>query len=154
MKKLNLWQVWSISKDSHNFYDFSAEVCLKIAGIPLTVKKDNIENRLKLVLEPEIRNIKMNALYWVYLTVLEVETGNDKNNLHEYFKQKFLQRNLITVFEEEIQSETSTTKLTKKEFVQYLEKIQIFALTELSIKLYSKDDKEFENFLEFHKDYV
>ena len=81
------------------------------------------------------RSNQQNALYWLYLEILEKETGNNANELHEYFKRKFLppqssklklKGNII-----EFKIPRSTTKLNKITFGEYLEKI--CALTEIPI---------------------
>ena len=37
------------------------------------------------------RTISQNGLYWLWLTCISHETGNDKDDLHEYFKKKYLE---------------------------------------------------------------
>lgn len=41
------------------------------------------------------RSLEQNALYWKWLTVIGNELGEDKNELHEMFKDKFL----VSIFE-------------------------------------------------------
>jgi len=150
--KLNLQTVYHLAT-SMNYANFVQNLQVKFLNIPIT-EKSNISNRLFLTLQPEKRNIHQNKLYWLWLTCLEAETGNDKNDLHEFFKDKFLKKELIEVFETQILKEVSTAKLDKKQFSAYLEKIQIFAQTELEIKLPEPKDKEFEQFYEFYKDKI
>lgn len=71
------------------------------------------------------RTIRQNAYYWCYLNIIERETGNDSNELHEYFKRKFLQPKLINVLGHEIKIPGSTTKLSKLDFSDYIAKIEI-----------------------------
>ena len=84
------------------------------------------------------RSTVQNAYYWFLLTMLEQETGNDKDELHEYFKKKYLktffQIDLIDT-QDFIYYAKSTTKLTTLEFEDYLEKIRVFASRELGIFL-------------------
>jgi len=82
------------------------------------------------------RSTVQNAYYWFLLTMLETDTGNDKEDLHEYFKEKWLRDTYkqISVFPDSIGDLTytkSTTKLTTLEMEDYLEKIRVFASREL-----------------------
>jgi hypothetical protein len=72
-----------------------------------------------------IRTIRQNKYYWAYLNIIEKETGNDSNELHEYFKRIFLQPKLINVLGHEIKIPGSTTKLSKLEFSDYIAKIEV-----------------------------
>ena len=69
------------------------------------------------------RTNRQNNLYWGYLELIEAETGNTANDLHEYLKRKFLQPREITVLGEKIRLPATTTKLNTKQFSEYLEKI-------------------------------
>ncbi len=81
------------------------------------------------------RSLSQNALYWKYLEEIEIETGNNANDLHEFFKREFLPPEFITVklkgksIERKIPR--STTDLSKLEFGTYMEKI--CALTNVPI---------------------
>ena len=75
------------------------------------------------------RNLDQNALYHSHLGWIEKETGNDHAFLHEMMKKKFLsvkklvklgnKRNYVTKV-------GSTTKLSKKAFSEYYEKVDRF----------------------------
>ena len=69
------------------------------------------------------RSNSQNAYYWLYLGVIESETGNGANELHEYFKRALLPPKFITVLEKEIKIPRSTSELTKAEFGEYMDKI-------------------------------
>ena len=86
--------------------------------------------------ETRNRSTVQNAYYWFLLTMLEQDTGNDKDDLHEYFKEKWLRDTYkqISVFPDSIGDLTytkSTTKLSTLEMEDYLEKIRVFASREL-----------------------
>jgi len=66
-----------------------------------------------------------NGLYWIYLGLIEKETGNNANEMHEYFKRKFLKPKNLTMFKENIKIPGSTTDLDKFEFSEYMNKIEI-----------------------------
>jgi hypothetical protein len=78
-----------------------------------------------ITLKPEkhTRSNSQNAYYWVYLGVIERETGETATDLHEFFKRKFLPPRLVVLQGEEIQLPTSTTTLSKSDFTEYLDKI-------------------------------
>ena len=77
------------------------------------------------------RSTVQNAYYWFLLTMLETDTGNDKDDLHDYFKQRFLISHSSLSFISDFQFTKSTTKLTTLEMEDYLEKIRVFASREL-----------------------
>ena len=72
----------------------------------------------------KLRTINQNKLYWLYLKLIEDETGNDSQEIHEYFKRIFLPPRFISVFNREIKIPASTTKLDTKEFTDYIAKIE------------------------------
>ena len=81
-----------------------------------------------------VRTISQHKLYWLWLTCLSFETGNDKDDLHEYFKEKYIEPTVVTVFGVE-QKRRTTTTLTTTQFKYFLDHIQQFASTDLSITL-------------------
>ena len=102
----------------------------------------------------ERRSLDQNALYWLWLTCIENEQGQDKDDLHEYFAKKYLPMVEKKVFETIIYSKGSTKKLNTAEFKHYLDKIQVFSSSELSISLPNPDDLHFEEFKNHYKDYL
>ena len=91
--------------------------------------------QLLLQKEETKRTMTQNNFYWVYLGIIEQETGNTAENLHEFFKTKLLPKKLITIHgkqgEHELSINKSTTELNKVEFGEYLEKI--CALTQVPL---------------------
>lgn len=96
----------------------------------------------------KIRTNDQNALYWMWMTCLEQETGQDKNSLHDYFREKYLKVTYEKVFDSEIKILESTRKLDTVAMKNYLDKIQIFAAAELAVTLPDPEDRYFEQFLE------
>ena len=92
------------------------------------------------------RTLSQNRLYWLWLNYLEKETGNDKNDLHEFFKMKFLEIKTTNIFDNEMKIYQSTAKLNKIEFMEYLDKIHLFVLENLNINLPYSSDENFEIF--------
>ena len=103
---------------------------------------ENEGKKLRIELPKPIRSLSQNALYWVYLTKIELETGNSSNALHEFFKSACLPKRLIKIKgkkqEHEIETVGSTTGLNKSDFAEYMMKIE--AMTEIQIP--SKEEAE------------
>ena len=70
------------------------------------------------------RTINQNSLYWVYLNVLEQETGDSANNLHEFLKRKLLNPRFVKVMGEDIKLPATTTNLDTTGFSEYMERIE------------------------------
>jgi hypothetical protein len=72
------------------------------------------------------RSLDQNSLYWLYLGVIERETGNLADDLHELFKRKFLPPIPKTILGIQFRLPASTSDLNKAEFGEYLDKICAF----------------------------
>jgi hypothetical protein len=97
------------------------------------------------------RSISQNSLYWLWLTCIEFETGTDRNDLHDYFKRKYLIPESVFVFGES-QERYSTTKLNTTQFKYYLDHIQTFVSTELAIALPDPESQYWDEFYKFYVD--
>ena len=99
------------------------------------------------------RTISQNNLMWLWLTCIQYETGQDKDELHEIFKKKWIPPK--TIFKYGVEVEIYSTKdFDTSQFKYYLDKIQIFASTELSITLPDPEDKRWEDFYDYYKDKI
>lgn len=98
--------------------------------------------------ERKTRSIPQNKLYWLWLTCIMNETGNDKVDLHKFFSEKFLPHNIKEVFGAQVEQAISTTILNTLQFTHYLERIQQFANTELGIVLPNPEDLHWQEFYE------
>jgi hypothetical protein len=99
------------------------------------------------------RTISQNGLYWLWLTCISHETGNDKDVLHECFKEKWIIPESKFVFGNSIEIR-STTGLNTVQFKYLLDNVQVFALTELAITLPDPNDKHWEEFYDYYKDKI
>lgn len=97
------------------------------------------------------RSTKQNSLYWMWLTCIQDETGNDKNELHKYFASKFLGVEEVEVFGVKQMKIKSTPDNDTKEFTDYLEKIRHFASEEQSIYLPLPQMQGYEDFIFMYK---
>lgn len=80
-------------------------------------------------LEKKGRSRSQNSYYWVFLGVIARESGDNADDLHEFFKRKLLPPKFIKVRGEEVKIPASTTELGKADFSDYITKISI--LTEI-----------------------
>lgn len=85
--------------------------------------KDNEGKLFRIEKEITTRTMSQNRLYWLYLGVIERETGNVANDMHEYFRRVFLKPKFIKTMGKEIKVPRSTTELNKTEFSDYMERI-------------------------------
>jgi hypothetical protein len=69
------------------------------------------------------RSTSQNSYYWMYLGVIERETGQLATDVHEWAKRKFLPPRFIKVNGEEMKIPGSTTELDKASFTYYLDRI-------------------------------
>ena len=97
--------------------------------------KDNEGKQYKITKVETKRTLSQNNYYWVYLGIIERETGNSTMDLHEFAKREFLPPKFIYirhgngVVERKIPS--STTDLTKIQMSDYLDKICAWSNVEL-----------------------
>jgi hypothetical protein len=89
----------------------------------LEMLKENEGKKFKITPIIPKRSLSQNRYYWLYLGVIEQETGNGADDLHEYFKRKHLPPKFIEVLGQEMKIPRSTTELSKVEFGEFLEKI-------------------------------
>lgn len=87
------------------------------------VLKENEGKRFKITQEQVKRSLSQNNFYWLYLGVIEQETGNWAEDLHELFKRKFLKKQFKKILGAEVVLPGSTAALSKVEFGEYMEKI-------------------------------
>ena len=76
------------------------------------------------------RSVVQNSYYWLILTLLQDENGDDKNDWHNYFGEKFRRRGK-EINGEMVEYTKSTTALSTMDMEDYLSKIRMFASVEL-----------------------
>lgn len=86
-----------------------------------------------------LRSIKQNNYYHKILDILTDYTGDEHMDLHDQLKIRFLSRPYI-MGDKEYTIVKSTTRLTPKNFADYLEKIFHWAAEELNVTLPSPSD--------------
>ena len=83
----------------------------------------------------QTRSQQQNARYWLLLTKIAEHTGHDKDELHEMFKAKFLGAGERELAGETVTFIKSSAKLKVKEFVEYSEKVEHWAIEHLGVWL-------------------
>jgi len=75
-----------------------------------------------------LRSLNQNALYWLFLSVIERDTGNNARTMHDYLRATLLPPKHIVIrgknAQHEVEVPYSTTELTKNEFSDYITKIE------------------------------
>jgi len=94
----------------------------------------------------EPRTISQNKYYWLILKIIGYDTGNSKDELHEVFKAKYIDK--IELLGESING--SSKELNTKQFTNYIESIRIFARTDLNIDTPNADDKRLAETYEYY----
>ena len=72
--------------------------------------------------EKRKRSLSQNALYWKWLGIASEESGHDPDELHEYYKHRFVGAVMIDVDGESFAYRT-TTGLSTAQMTAYLEKV-------------------------------
>ena len=85
-----------------------------------TLKGQRIEVTIET--EKSQRNGEQNKKYWALLESVEDYTGQDKLELHDFFKAKFLK----VVFDDGTEDILSTTNLNTAQFAKYYDKVELF----------------------------
>ena len=78
------------------------------------------EVSLEVTTRKSTRSAEQNRYYWLYLTLIKEETGNEIEDLHSYFKGKFLTKKISEIYGDKYRVTKSTTDLSKGEFCDYL----------------------------------
>ena len=92
------------------------------------------------------RSIKSNNLYWMWLDCIHDETGNDVDDLHAYFKDKYLPPQTKEVLGKTVNLTPSTTRLDSKQFFEYMEKIKLEMSQEHQIFLPEPGEAGYDQF--------
>jgi hypothetical protein len=98
------------------------------------------------------RSLAQNRMYWKWLKLIaDHVTYHDPNNnvcsdddLHEWFKEKFLETKIIEIRGEIIKKRKSTTKLNTKEMTEYLEKIDQYCAQSMHLILPHPEDMYYQ----------
>jgi hypothetical protein len=93
------------------------------------------------------RTLPLNSTYWLWLTAISRETGNDKEDLHKHFSDLYLPKRTVIIFGNQQERSWSTSELDTKAFCEYMELIQR-DMAELGIQLEWPSSPLFEQFFD------
>ena len=97
--------------------------------------------KVKISEQISTRTILQNRFYWCYLSIIERETGQDAQDIHEIAKRKFLPPRFVNVMGKEFKLPATTTKLSKLEMSDFMDKICYWTNRPIP------DPNELENYL-------
>jgi len=86
----------------------------------------------ELILRPyrRLRSLNQNRRYWKLLQLASEQTGNDAEDLHEFFKGKYLEPVTVSIGGQARIVPMSTTRLKTDEFGEYVNRVESFLVGE------------------------
>lgn len=110
----------------------------------------NGEYTVKITRKTKARTLPQNSLMWMWYQCMEDATGQPKEDFHDYYKSKFLLRE-ITIGERTAMVPMSTTSLNTIQMTNFLEKIQADASSEFGITLPLPEDVNYQDFVDYYR---
>ena len=105
---------------------------------------------VKITRRVEPRTIPQNSLMWMWYKCMEDNTGTPKDDFHDYYKAKFLSRQVV-IGNRWVTVVGSTTDLNTLQMTNYLNKVQADAATEFGIILPLPADRHYQAFVDEYK---
>lgn len=106
----------------------------------------NGEYTVRIVRKTQPRTISQNSLMWMWYKCMEEATGQNKEDFHDYYKTKFLSRQIV-VGSRWVTVTGSTTDLNTLQMTDFLEKVKADAATEFGITLPLPEDRNYQAFI-------
>lgn len=106
----------------------------------------NGEYTVSITRKTKPRSISQNALMWMWYKCMEDSTGQPKKDFHDYYKAKYLKRQIV-INNRPLTVIGSTTELDTIQMTDYLEKVKADAATEFGIMLPLPSDREYQTFI-------
>jgi hypothetical protein len=123
------------------FTDFTASASIDATGKLVLSDQDAFRSAMRafkrgrVTVRVEVdrgrRSSQANRYYRLILGIISEDTGHDPDELHEYFKHKFMEPQTVHVFGEPVEMVTTVTGSDK--FTAYVDRIRRFALMDLGI---------------------
>ena len=110
----------------------------------------NGEYTVKIVRKTQPRTISQNSLMWMWYKCMEEVTGQPKDDFHDYYKAKFLARQ-VAIGQRWVTVVGSTTDLNTLQMTNYLEKVKADAAVEFGITLPLPEDKTYSDFVSHYR---
>jgi len=94
------------------------------------------------------RSLEQNRLYWMWLSCIQEETGQIRDDIHVYLKQEFISFEYKPIFGKQVSVYKSTKELNTKEFTVYLDTVKKWAYDFHDIDLPEPHEKRYGEFEE------
>lgn len=106
----------------------------------------NGEYTVRIIRKTHPRTVSQNSLMWMWYKCMEDSTGQPKEDFHDYYKAKFLTRQVV-IGNRWVPVVGSTTDLNTLQMTGYLEKVKADAATEFGITLPLPEDMNYQTFI-------
>lgn len=106
----------------------------------------NGEYTVKIVRKTQPRTVSQNSLMWMWYKYMEEVTGQPKEDFHDYYKTKFLSRQ-VAIGRRWVTVIGSTTGLNTLQMTNYLEKVKADAAIEFEVTLPLPEDRIYQAFV-------
>lgn len=110
----------------------------------------NGEYTVKIVRKTQPRTISQNSLMWMWYKCMEEQTGQPKEDFHDYYKAKFLTRQ-VAIRNRWVSVVGSTTDLNTLQMTDYLDKVKADAAVEFGIMLPLPEDRTYQSFVSHYR---
>lgn len=98
----------------------------------------------------EPRTVSQNALMWMWFKCLEESTGTEKQDWHDYYCAKFLQRE-TSIGGKRFTVIGGTSTLNTVQMSNFMDKVQADAATEWEITLPLPADRYYQEFINHYR---
>jgi len=113
----------------------------------------NGEHTIQVLKTKSQRSVAQNSLLWLWLEHIAQEIGSTREDMHDYYCKKFLQRQIKV--DTHIETVVGGTRnLTKDDFATFLEQIKNDAVNEFGIKLPDPSDNQFQRFQNHYNTFI
>lgn len=91
------------------------------------------------------RSLDQNALHWKRLDIIRLHVADSTGqifsaeNLHEFFKCKFMSVHLVEIGGESVKVRRTTTGMNTKEFAEFMDAIDRYCIDRLNLYLPSRE---------------
>ena len=99
------------------------------------------------------RSLDQNALFWMWIECISRETGQDRNDIHDYYCDLLLKR-VVVIKNKQHLVPGGTSKLNTAQFADFLNKMQEDVAVEFGICLPTPADRYFEQFKDEYEKYI
>jgi len=99
------------------------------------------------------RTLDQNAYFWLLMTCIEKETGEDKYVIHDFYCSKFL-RSTETIKGMDMNIVRGTSKLTTQQFNDFLDRVREHAKDFFGMTLPVPEDRYYESFQNEYEQYM